>query len=489
MNILLVGSGAREHAIARAIKKSKTETNLFCFGSSRNPGIIELVCHSNDEGEISVRHDNNTLNQRSLVGASLARDDSNAYRVGKLDDVTSILQFAKKNKIDWAIIGPELPLSVGLVDELKAISIPCIGPTKQLAQIETSKAFARDLLSYHGVPGLPQYKRFDFFEALEVIQEYIHSLDDNYVVKADGLMGGKGVKVYGEQLQSFEDTLQFILEIKAANSPFVIEEKFVGQEFSLISFCDGVHLAHMPAVQDHKRAYVGDTGPNTGGMGSYSDSNHSLPFLTEKDIAQAQKINELTAAALLKQFGVPYKGILYGGFMTTAEGVKLIEYNARFGDPESINVLALLETDLVEICQAITSGALDTIEIKWKNVATVCKYVVPEGYPDNPVKNQVVDVSEVKDADSLYFAAIDEREGKLYETGSRAIAVLGVGTTITEAEQKAEEEIKQIKGSLFHREDIGTEELIEKRVQIMSQIRNERNPRLGGVGVGESAEL
>ncbi len=439
MNILIIGSGAREHAIARTLKKSATNPAIFCFGTNRNPGIIPLAAE---------------------------------YAVGKLDDVDSIVSFAQDKKIHFAIIGPELPLSVGVADELQAIGIPCVGPTKQLAQIETSKAFGRDLLSYHGVPGLPEYKRFDHFESLEVVQQYIHTFGDNYVVKADGLMGGKGVKVYGEQLRSFEDTLQFILEIKAASSAFVIEEKFIGQEFSLMSFCDGVNLAHMPVVQDHKRAFVGDTGPNTGGMGSYSDNNHSLPFLTEADIAEAQKINELTAAALLKQFGKPYKGILYGGFMATRDGVKLIEYNARFGDPESINVLAILKTDLVTICQAIIAGTLNQLTIEWEAVATVCKYAVPQGYPDNPVKNEMVDVSAVSNQDCLYYATIDERDGQLYETGSRAIAVLGVGKTIAEAEQLAETEIRRIKGSLFHREDVGTADLILKRIEIMNELRS-----------------
>ncbi len=438
MNILIIGSGAREHAIAKALARSPQQPKLFCFGSSSNPGIKPLT---------------------------------KKYATGKLDDTEAILAFAQTNSIDWAFIGPELPLSAGIVNLLTANHISCVGPTKELARIETSKAFARDLLSFHNVPGLPDYRRFDYDAPVDGVVEYIKKRNDNYVVKADGLMGGKGVKVYGEHLHSLEETLDFIAEIRTSKDAFVIEEKFVGQEFSLMSFSDGMHLSHMPAVQDHKRAYVGDTGPNTGGMGSYSDSNLSLPFLTKQDILEAQKINELALAALRANGDRRYKGILYGGFMATKDGVKLIEYNARFGDPESINVLALLKTDLVTICEHIIAGALNELTIEWEPKATVCKYAVPEGYPDNPTKNQLVDVSKIEDKNCLYYASVDEKDGKLYETGSRAIAVLGIGTTIADAEKQAEQEMQKITGPLFHRQDVGTTELIQKRIQIMKNLR------------------
>ncbi len=451
MNVLLIGSGAREHAIARALKKSTAKLDLFCFGSSNNPGIKLLT-----------------------IG----------YTVGKLDDPKSITDFAIQNKIDWAIVGPELPLSAGVVDELAEYNIPAVGPTKEMAQLETSKSFTRDLVSGYNIPGCAKYKKFS---SLSGIKEYAEELQNSYVVKADGLMGGKGVKVYGEHLHSLEETLAYCKEIIDAGSTFLIEEKFVGQEFSLMSFCDGVHLAHMPAVQDHKRAFVGDTGPNTGGMGSYSDANHSLPFLTPEDIKQAEAINQATADALRDKFKTGYKGILYGGFMATANGIKLIEYNARFGDPECMNVLAILDSDFVTLCQEIIAGNLSQDLAKFKNQATVCKYAVPEGYPDHAIKNQKIDVSGVTNSDQIYFAAVDERTDGLYETGSRTVAVVGIALTITEAETIAEEEIKKISGPLFHREDVGTAELINKRIEMMKKLRS--NPRLGGVGVGKVAEL
>ena len=436
LSILLVGSGAREHAIAKTLSRSKQPRSLFCFGANRNPGIAKL---------------------------------STGYTVGAITNPDEVKVYAQKNNCSLAIIGPEAPLESGVVDALEKSGIQTIGPTKKLAQIETSKGFARDLLSKYGSSGLPQYKRFT---SLEGLKEYIDSLPFDYVVKADGLMGGKGVKVFGEHLRSWDDTRKYCEWLIGNNSPFVIEEKFIGQEFSLMSFSDGKHLAHMPAVQDYKRAWKGDTGPNTGGMGCISDANHSLPFLTVSDIQEAQQINELTIAALKKEFGEEYRGILYGGFMATKSGVKLIEYNARFGDPESLTVLSLLQTDLVDIFQAMTRGALHEILPIFERKATVCKYLVPQGYPDTPLKGQEIDISSLPAEADVYFGAIDEKDGKLIETGSRTIAVLAKANTIEEASADVESFIQYIKGPLFHRKDIGTKELLEKRIEMMQKIRS-----------------
>jgi fusion protein PurCD len=254
-------------------------------------------------------------------------------------------------------------------------------------------------------------------------------------------------------------------------SNFVIEEKFVGEEFSLMSFCDGDNLKHMPAVQDHKRAYEGDTGPNTGGMGTYSDVNHGLPFLTDGDIAKAHEINTATAKALKHKFGEKYKGILYGGFMATANGVMLIEYNARFGDPEAMNVLSLLETDFIDICIGIANGTLDQIDVRFSNKASVCKYAVPDGYPDSPVKGEPIDVSGISNPDGLFYASVDLQNGQLVEAGSRTVAVVGMADTISDAEKIAENEVSSIKGPLFHRTDIGTDMIIQKRIDHMNALR------------------
>ena len=296
-------------------------------------------------------------------------------------------------------------------------------------------------------------------------------LGDNYVVKYDGLAGGKGVKVAGDHLHSHDEALIYCEELIKKGGYFLIERKLIGEEFSLMSFCDGENLSHMPAVQDHKRAYEGDTGPNTGGMGTYSDSDHKLPFLEDSHIKSAQKINEQTAKALKQKFGEGYKGILYGGFIATNAGVQLIEYNARFGDPEAMNVLSILETDFIDICRSIISGSLSNLDINFKNLATVCKYAVPDGYPDNPVKGNPIDVSDIKDKNLLFHASVELKDKKLIQMGSRAIAVVGHGESIWEAEQIAEKNISKVKGPLFHRKDIGTTELIQQKINHMVSIK------------------
>ena len=377
-------------------------------------------------------------------------------------------RYAKEINATLAIIGPENPLANGVSDILWDLGIPTIGPKKNLAQIEVSKSFTRNLQKTYQIPGAPIYK---YFKSREGVSEFLKKLGENYVVKYDGLAGGKGVKVSGDHLKNHHDAIEYCDNLIQKGSTFLIEEKFIGEEFSLMSFCDGTNIKHMPAVQDHKRAYDGDLGPNTGGMGSYSDQNHSLPFLKDSDIKEAQSINRETLKALKEHFKEDYKGVLYGGFMATANGIKLIEYNARFGDPEAMNVLSILKTDLVEICEHIINGSLDKIDIQFENKATVCKYAVPEGYPDNPIKNESIDLSKVKNSDLLYYASVDIKDGVLVESGSRTIATVGISNSIFSAEKIAEESISCVEGPLFHRTDIGTPLLIEKRKNNMDSLR------------------
>jgi phosphoribosylamine--glycine ligase len=436
MNILIVGSGAREHAIAKALSQSPQKPILFCYGTSNNPGIRNLA---------------------------------ESFFQGDICDVLQITQLAAQWKIDLAVIGPEVPLEKGLADSLSGQNIPVIGPKKILAQIETSKAFTRNLIKKHRIPGSPAYQAF---HGLTGVKDFLHQLGDNkYVIKADGLMGGKGVKVAGDHLHSLSEAYQFCEELHANQQAFVIEEKCVGEEFSFMCFCDGETLIPMPLVQDHKRAYVGDKGPNTGGMGSYSDANHSLPFLCDEDFIAAFNINQAVVRALREEYAEKYQGVLYGSFMATREGVRLIEFNARFGDPEVMNVLAVLESDLLAIFQAIVQGKLSDELVKFSHKATVCKYAVPEGYPDDPVKHQLIDVSQIENQDQLYLAAVHEEKGILYATGSRAAAVVGVAESISAAEEIAEKNILKMKGRLFHREDIGTKDLINRRVLNMQLLR------------------
>jgi phosphoribosylamine--glycine ligase len=278
--------------------------------------------------------------------------------------------------------------------------------------------------------------------------------------------------VSGEHIKSHAEAIEYCKQIIANNGKFVIEKKLIGEEFSLMSFCDGEHLIHMPPVQDHKRAYENDTGPNTGGMGSYNDANQALPFLTNNDIDSAKAIIIATAKALKEEFGIGYKGILYGGFIATADGVKLIEYNARFGDPEAMNVLALLQSDLIDVFLGITNSSLSTCDVTFSDKATVCKYAVPVGYPDSPVKGKTIDILKIKNPDQLFFASVDTENGTLIEAGSRTVAVIGIADTLQEAEAIAESEIKRIEGPLFHRTDIGTNHLINKRINHMKNLRS-----------------
>lgn len=433
--VLVIGSGAREHAIVRALDRSPQEKQIFCLASNMNPGIANC---------------------------------SDEFIIGNINDPSFVTSYAAETDTTLAIIGPENPLASGVADALWSNGTKAIGPTQKLAQIETSKAFTRDLLKEYHIPGGPLYKRFN---SMSGVKEFLNELRELYVVKFDGLAGGKGVKVSGDHLHSHVEAIAYCESLIKNDNEFVIEEKFIGEEFSLMSFCDGMNLKHMPAVQDHKRAYEGDIGPNTGGMGTYSDANHSLPFLNDSDIIDARAINEATANALRDKFGENYKGILYGGFMATSKGVKLIEYNARFGDPEAMNVLSLLESDFIEICNHIAIGDLKNTDVSFAQKATVCKYAVPEGYPDTPVKGEPIYISKVNNLDALFYASVDINNGQLVQAGSRTIAGIGIADTISEAQAIAEREIALIDGPLFHRKDIGTDQAIQKRIDHIKSLR------------------
>jgi len=436
MNFLVIGSGAREHIIGE--KLSQAGASLYSIITNSNPGLV-------------------SLSEKILFVPNFRNNERR------------ILEFSVQNKIDCVVIGPEDPLAQGFSDMFWKKDIPVVGPLKILAQIETSKGFTRDLLSKYNINSSPTYQRFD---SMSGVEDFINSLGSNYVVKFDGLMGGKGVKVSGEHLENIGEGLNYCQEIISNNGTFVIEEKLFGEEFSLMSFCDGKNLAHMPAIQDHKRAYDGDVGPNTGGMGCYSDVNHSLPFLIDKDIFEAQEINERVSQALFDFTGEPYRGILYGGFMATANGVKLIEYNARFGDPEAMNLLALLNSDFASICSKIVEGNLDSVN--FRKEASVCKYVVPKGYGSNPSKDTKLSVdNSYKDHSDLYYAAVNlNSEGVVTTTSSRAAAVISTGISIEEAEQKCEKGLSHISGkNLFTRHDIGKPHLIQKRIDHMEKLR------------------
>ena len=430
--VLVVGSGAREVAIARCISQSSIKNSLFCVSKDINPQIFDLC-----------------------------KD----YFVVDLANISDIVSYSRKNKVDLAIIGPENPLANGIVNELENVGIGCVGPKKEVALIETSKTFARKIIDLCCPEKNPQRKEFSSTEGVE---SFIKQLGGEYVIKFDGLMGGKGVRVSGEHLKNIDEGVAYANEIINIGGSFLIEEKLVGEEFSLMSFVDGKVCKHMPVVQDHKRAYEGDTGPNTGGMGTYSFGNHSLPFLSEKDINEAQKTNELVAKQLFEETGTPYVGILYGGFMLTRDGVKVIEYNARFGDPEAMNVLSILESDFLSVCISMIDGNLKSQDVSFERLATVCKYVVPVGYPDKPEKNFEVFCDQ--NDRSLFLASVMLKDQKLIACGSRTAAVVGKNKDVFQAELFAEAGIANISGNLFHRKDIGTKKLIDSRIKRMKEL-------------------
>jgi len=438
-NILLVGNGAREHALAEAISRSEQKPRLFSFMKANNPGIASL---------------------------------SEKIRLGAYSDLNAITGFAAENKIEFAVIGPEDPLNNGVVDALATCGIPAVGPTKSLARLETSKSFTRNLVNKYNIPGNPQFK---VFKTIDGVETFLNKLD-GIVLKPDGLTGGKGVLVQGDHFTTKEEALKLCQQILMESQSLIVEEKFDGEEFSLQCLCDGKTVVATPLVQDHKRRFEGDKGPNTGGMGSYSLSNHSLPFLKPQDLQDGMEITRKVAAALLKETGSPYKGIMYGGFIATKDGVKLLEYNARFGDPEAMNILPLLKTDFIEICRHIVAGTLDKLKIEFEPKATVCKYVVPKGYglpanhPDASSSGAKIEVGDVGKA-RLYYSSVDQKEDGLYLSSSRAIGIVGIADNLEEARKIAEEGVKAVKGPIAYRKDIGTDALIQKRIDHMKKIR------------------
>ena len=438
-NILLVGNGAREHALAEAIARSEQRPRLFSFMKANNPGIVSL---------------------------------SEKIKLGSYSDLNAITGFAAENKIEFAVIGPEDPLNNGVVDALSKIGIPAVGPTKSLARLETSKSFTRNLVSKYNIPGNPQFK---VFKTIDGVKTFLQKLT-GIVLKPDGLTGGKGVLVQGDHFTTKEEALKLCQQILMESQSLIVEEKFDGEEFSLQCLCDGKTVVATPLVQDHKRRFDGDKGPNTGGMGSYSLPDHSMPFLKPQDLEDGLEITRQVAAALLKETGSPYKGVMYGGFIATKNGVKLLEYNARFGDPEAMNILPLLKTDFVEICRHIIAETLNEIKIEFEHKATVCKYVVPKGYglpadhPDASSSRAKIEVGNVGKA-WLYYSSVDKKEDGLYLSSSRAIGIVGIADTLDEARKIAEEGVKAVKGPVAYRTDIGTDALIQKRIDHMKRIR------------------
>ncbi len=441
MKVLVIGGGAREHAIVFALKKGGAK--IYSIMKNENPGIKRA-------SEEFLIHDEN--------------------------DAEKIADYAHRKNIELAIIGPEAPEQHGVANALLEKGIKVASPTKEAAEIETNKEFMRWLMKKYRIKGSVKSKAFD---DVSMAKEFIEMLGGEVAIKPIGLTGGKGVKVAGDHFNSIEEAVEYAKEVIEKGiggmHRVLIEEKVVGEEFTLQAFCDGQAIYPMPAVQDHKRLLPDDKGPNTGGMGSYSHKSGILPFMSMDDYEIATNILQKIVDALRNE-GREYRGVIYGQFMLTADGPKVIEINARFGDPEAMNVLPLLKNNFVEICDAMANGDLTNSCIDFEAKSTVCKYVVPSGYGIEPKEGIEIKVDEdaiKKENALLFYASVNEKDGKIYTTRSRSLAVVGIADEIEDAEKICEAGLKHVKGEVFIRHDIGKKELIEKRIKHMKMLRGE----------------
>lgn len=414
MKVLVVGSGGREHAIIWAFQRSLQEIEIFC--ANGNSGISELA---------------------SCVNI-------------KPDEIVKLTDFAENEGIDLTFVGGETSLALGIVDEFEKRGLKIIGATKKAAQLEASKAFAKDFMAYHNIPTAKYRVANSTEEAIELLDDF----DEQVVVKADGLAAGKGVVV----AQSHTEAIQAIDELESivgaeAMEQIVLEECLIGKEVSLLLFSDGKNFALMPPVRDHKRVGEGDTGANTGGMGTFSDDN--LLSQEELEIITTEIIKPTLAGC--EKDGFPFRGILFLGLMMTDSGAKVLEYNVRFGDPETQSIMVRLETDLLEICQAMLSQTLDKLEIKWKKGSSACVVLASENYPAKPkIGDKISGLENVTDAVIFHAGTAKDEQGNFITAGGRVLGVTASGENLEDALNKAYQAVSQINWAGMHyRRDIG----------------------------------
>lgn len=412
MNILVIGSGGREHALFWKISESPQTDHIYTIPG--NPGMGEMI-------DISVM------------------------------DNDAILRFAKEKEIGLVVVGPEVPLMNGLVDDLEKAGIRAFGPRANAAEIEGSKSFAKDLMKKYGIPTA----RYEVFTEAEPARAYIRREGAPIVVKADGLAAGKGVIVAMTEQEAL-DAVDAIMEENSfgdAGARVVIEEFMQGEEASLLAFTDGKVIRPMISAQDHKRAFDGDKGPNTGGMGTYAPAPVMTTEMTERAV---EDILKPTIAAMAKE-GRPYTGCLYLGLMITSEGPKVVEFNARFGDPETQVVLPLLDGDLVQIMCACVDGTLADVPIHWKDGAAVCVVLAAGGYPASYEKGH--EITGIADAEAMgalvFHAGTAKKDDALVTNGGRVLGVVGMGADIASAVKAAYNAVDRISfQDAYHRKDI-----------------------------------
>ena len=418
MKVLVVGSGGREHALVWKLAQSPLVEKVYCA-----PG-------------------NDGMKEAQLVNI-------------KADDLNALAEFAQKESIDLTVVGPEVPLTMGIVDLFQEKGLKIFGPSKLAAEIEGSKAFAKDLMAKYDIPTAAYGVFTDTTEAIQFAQK----IGVPCVVKADGLAAGKGVLIC-ESMEDAENAIKDILvdnKFGSAGSRVVVEEFLVGQEVSVLAFADGEHIVPMVSAQDHKRIFDNDKGLNTGGMGAYSPA----PIYTDDVRAIVEK--EVLAKTLeaMKQEGRSFSGILYAGLMLTADGPKVLEFNARFGDPETQAVLPRLESDLAEIMLAVCDKKLDQMEIKWSNNPCVCVVLASGGYPETSEKGKVITGLEKAQNHALIFhAATKLVDGEYQTNGGRVLGISAQDDTILHALVKAYKAVAEITvENMQYRTDIGKKAL------------------------------
>lgn len=417
MKVLVVGSGGRCHAIIHALSKSAQVDKIYA--APGNDGMRDLA---------------------SLVAI-------------KETEVDSLLSFAKENRIDLTVVGPEIALEAGIVNSFQAHGLNIFGPSREAAQIESSKSFAKNLMQKYNIP-TGAYKVFtDYKEAMDYVSQYSKTASFPLVIKYDGLAAGKGVVIAKDLSMAEKALYDMLVKDIYGDSSVIIEEYLEGPEFTFMCFVDRENVYPMLVSQDHKRAYDGDLGPNTGGMGAYCE----VPIISAEDQKEAlEKIMKPVAKAMVLE-DIPYKGVLYGGLIKTKEGIKVIEFNARFGDPEAEVVLPRLESDIFDVFMSIIEGK--DLELKWDKCYTIGVVLASKGYPGSYEKGyKIRGLENVKG--HIYHMGT-KFDGKDYITNSgRVLILVQQGASLEEAREKAMEDIKNIKcDKLFYRTDIGSKSL------------------------------
>ena len=417
MKILVVGSGGREHAIVWKLKQSPKADKIYC--APGNAGIAQ---------------------------------DAQCVPIGAME-IDKLVDFAKKEGIDFTVIGMDDPLVAGVVDAFEKEGLRVFGPRKNAAIVEGSKAFSKELMKKYGIPTA----KYETFSDYEKAKSYVLGHDVPLVVKADGLALGKGVIICNthEEAVAALDEIMVDKKFGKSGNTVVIEEFLTGPEVSVLSFCDGKTVVPMVSAQDHKRAFDNDEGLNTGGMGTFSPSRIYTKEINDECM---EKIFKPTVAALANE-GRPFVGVLYFGLMLTKDGMKVIEYNARFGDPETQVILPRLKSDLLEIMESCVDGTLDKMEIEWYNNAAVCVVEASGGYPVSYDKGYVITgLGEAAKRDDIivFHAGTALKDGKLVTNGGRVLGITGIGKDIDEARKKAYEGVDIVDFEKKHfRHDIG----------------------------------